>query len=96
MKGLISTILRTGFTKSQKPLADYIKYLYPLKYILRVNEVGWVASNDNSFWKFENNQNRVALFQDIGNIQKKSVTDDAYFRIINRFENGDRYGINVE
>ena len=95
MKNLIGTILRTGFTKSQKPLADYVKYLYPLKYILRVNEVGWVACNHNAFWKFENKQNQMDLFHDVLSIQKRGVSYDAYFRIINRFENGDRYGIEI-
>ena len=93
MKNLINTILRTGFTRSQKPLEDYIKYLYPLKYILRVGEAGFVCCNHNPFWRFENKQNQMELYHDIRGVHRRSMTDDAYFRIINRFENGDKYGI---
>lgn len=95
MKNLITTILRTGLTKSKKPLEDYIKYLYPLKHILTVNQFGWVTCNNNGFWKPGNNQNRTELFNDVYGIHKKSITDNNYFRIINRFENGDRYGIEL-
>ena len=95
MKNLIQTILRTGLTKSKKPLEDYIKYLYPLKHILTVNQFGLVVCNDNGFWKPENNQNRTELLHDIYGINKKNIKDHSYFRIINRFENGDKYGIEV-
>lgn len=96
MKSRIRTILRKGFSKSKKPLEDYVEYLYPLKHILTVNEVGWVTHNNNLFWETENIRNRTALFNDIGSIQKKSISDAAYFRIINRFENGDKYGIKID
>ena len=95
MKNLIGTILRTGLTKSKKPLEDYVKYLYPLKHILTVNQLGWVVCNGNGFWKPGNNQNRTELFNDVYGIHKKSITDNNYFHIINRFENGDRYGIEL-
>lgn len=95
MKNKIRTILKSGFTKSQTSLEEYVKYLYPLKYILGVNEKGWVAYNNNPFWRAGNIRNRTALFNDIANIQKKSVSDAGYFHIINRFENGDKYGIEI-
>lgn len=95
MKNLIGTILRTGLTKSKKPLEDYVKYLYPLKHILTVNQLGWVVCNNNGFWKPENNQNRTELFHDVYGIQRRKITDSSYFHIINRFENGDRYSNSV-
>lgn len=95
MKNLIGTILRTGLTKSKKPLEDYVKYLYPLKHILTVNQFGWVTCNNNGFWKPENNQNRTELFNDVCGIQRRKITDGSFFHIINRFENGDRYGIEL-
>lgn len=95
MKKIIATILKTGYTKSRKPLTEFIHYLYPLKHILKVNELGWVTCNDNSFWKPENNQNRTELLHDICSIQKRNIKDSSYFHIINRFENGDKYGIEI-
>ena len=86
MKNLIRTILRTGLTKSKKPLEDYVKYLYPLKHILTVNQLGWVVCNDNGFWKPENNQNRTELFNDVYGIHKKSIAHNNYFHKINNLE----------
>lgn len=93
MKNTISTILRSGITKSKKPMEDYIKYLYPLQYILKTNEFGYVVSNDNKFWKPENIQNRTEFWKDVLSIGRKAIQDSGYFRILNRFENGDSYGI---
>lgn len=93
MKQLILSVLKNGYTTSKKALKDFTNYLYPLKHILQVNCAGWVACNDNDFWKIENQQNRLDLMGDIMAIHKASVTDHAYFHILNRFENGDKYGI---
>ena len=95
MKNIIEMIIRTGFSKSKRPLEKYIRYLYPLEYILTINELGWVVCNDNEFWNPENNQKRLEFLQDIHKISKKSMKDNSYFHFINRFENGDRYGIEV-
>ena len=96
MKKSITTILRKGVTTSTKSIADFVGYLYPLEHVLCVNESGFVACNDNAFWAFENMQNRRDFYHDICRIEKRSVQDNAYFRILNRFENGDKYGIEVE
>lgn len=93
MKNTISTVLKTGITKSKKPLEQYVKYLYPLKFILNTNEMGDVVGNDNKFWKPENIQNRMEFCKDVLRIGRKTMQDDGYFRILNRFENGDGYGI---
>ena len=95
MKKSITTILRKGFTTSGKPLADFISYLYPLKHVLCVNGSGQVTCNNNAFWSLENMHNRRDLYHDICSIEKKTVADNSYFHILNRFENGDRYGIEV-
>ena len=95
MKSLILTILETGSTKSKKPIEDYISYLYPLRNILKVDECGRITHNNNAFWRFENRRNRADLICDIYNIRKKGIRDNSYFHIINRFTNGDRYGIEV-
>lgn len=97
MKHIISSILRNGVTTSKKKtLDDYIKYLYPLKYILEIDsDTKWVRCNRNAFWYEPNNQNRIELYHDIMAIHRANIKDDAYFRIINRFENGDKYGIEI-
>ena len=59
MKKIISNLLSSGFTKSKKPMEEFTKYLFILKYILKVNEFGWITCNDNAFWKAENIQEHV-------------------------------------
>ncbi|OLA94862.1 MAG: hypothetical protein BHW64_01825 [Candidatus Melainabacteria bacterium LEY3_CP_29_8] len=95
MKKIISNLLSSGFTKSKKPMEEFTKYLFILKYILKVNELGWITCNDNAFWKAENNQNRIDLMHDVLAIHKKDIRDTSYFHIMNRFANGDKYGIEV-
>ena len=97
MKQIIITILSNGFTTSKKyNLEDCIKYLYFLKYIFKTNSfTNCVCCNDNVFWLVSNNQNRIELLHDIIAIHKADIKDSAYFRIINRFENGDKYGIEI-
>lgn len=95
MKSLILTVLEIRTTKSKKPIEDYISYLYPLRNILKVDEFGRVTHNNNAFWKSENRNNRADLICDIYNIRKRSIRDSSYYHILNRFENGDRYGIEV-
>lgn len=97
MKKFIEGILRRGYTHTAKySLEDYIKYLYPLQHILQYSPAGFVSCNNNKFWRPENNQNRIELFYDVCGMRKAKPTDNCYFRIINRFENGDKYGIVVE
>lgn len=95
MKNIILKVLRTGYTVSKKPLEEYIKYLYILKYIFREDSVGSACCNKNSFWDYKNIKNRTELISDIANIDRRSMADDYYYHIINRFENGDKYGIDV-
>ena len=96
MKRIIATLIRTGITTSKKPIEDLIKYLYPLRYIITLNSAGLISCNTNPFWKKENSKNITELYRDILAISKHSITDSGYFKIINRFENGDKYGIVIE
>lgn len=96
MKNLIVTVLQSGFSTTKKPLADFIKYLYITKYIFHTDSLGRITHNDNPFWKPENRKNRVQLLRDVHSIHRNNVQDSAYYTIINRFENGDKYGIAVE
>lgn len=96
MKNLILKILKTGYTTSKKPLEDYVKYLYLLKYIFRTDSIGLVVCNNNPFWEHTNNKNRMDLYCDIMYMHSRKPTDDYYYKIINRFENGDKYGISTD
>lgn len=99
MKQIVAGILRRGFTTSKKvTLKDCTGYLYPLRYILTEGNPAFgqsVVMNDNPFWKPENRKNQTDLLYDILGIHRHSVMDTCYFHILNRFENGDRYGIVV-
>lgn len=97
MKQIIKNILINGFSKTKRyTIDDITNYLYILQYIFINNpDVGMITNNDNKFWQRENNKNRIELISDISSINKSTITDGGYFRIINRFENGDRYGIEI-
>lgn len=95
MKKTIETILSRGYTTTKKPIEEFTNYLYILKYILKVNEVGRIMCNNNCFWSVANKKNRMQLIHDISLIRRKSINDNSYFHIINRFENGDKYGIEI-
>ena len=96
MKNLTLKILRTGYSTSKIPLEDYTKYLYLLKYIFNTDSTGRVSCNDNPFWEHTNQKNRMDLYHDIMNMRGKKLTDGYYYKIINRFENGDKYGISTK
>lgn len=93
MKNIILTALKTGMTRTKKSLAEFTAYLYPLSYLFTTNDLGWIVCNKNPFWSEENNYKRIALINDIKAIHRKNMKDSAYFHILNRFENGDGYGI---
>jgi hypothetical protein len=96
MKNRIYNLLKNGYTETKKYTEqDLIKYLYPLKYIIQTQEY-FIGCKRNKFWDYTNNENRWQLMDDISQIHRAKVTDTAYFRIINRFENGDRYGIEIQ
>ena len=92
MKKNILQILRTGVSRSKEPLERYYKYFYFFKYLIQ-REGDLTITRRNDFWSFANKQNRLELINDIYKVRRFTMTDDAYFSIINRFENGDAYGI---
>lgn len=99
MKKIVAGILRRGFTTSKKVSAKGCRnYLYPLQYILEDTEPGLgmtVRCNSNPFWDPQNNKRIHELMYDILGIHRHNIMDTCYFNILNRFENGDRYGIVV-
>lgn len=99
MKHIIAGILRRGYTASKKVTAkDCRGFLYPMQYILEDAEPGLgmtVRCNQNPFWSPDNHQRAAELMHDILAIHRHNIMDGAYFHILNRFENGDRYGIEV-
>lgn len=95
MKNIIMRILLTGYSSSKKTIKDFTSYLYILEYVLTTNTLGFVVAKNNAFWNIENEKNRLELVNDISSIRRKDIKDTSYFHIINRFENGDKYGIVV-
>lgn len=97
MKNAIYNLLKNGYYNGRKyTIDDMCKKLYFLKYIARADEVLQVRTKSNTFWEHTNNDKRIELLHDLYGVHKFSVTDIGYFRIINRFENGDGYGITKE
>ena len=94
MKNTISTLLRTGFTRTRKySVKDCGKYLYILNYILEVSPAGFISCNKNPFWGQANIKNRMELLYLVKGIRRAVISDRCYFEIVNRFENGDGFGI---
>lgn len=91
MKKIIIGILAKGYTTSKKSIEELTKAFYPLKYLI-TNKHGIITCNDNAFWKYENHRNRCELIADLS-MAKLGDIKGFYFHILNRFENGDVYGI---
>lgn len=94
MKNAIYNLLKNGYYNGRKyTIDDMCKKLYFLKYIARADEVLQVRTKSNLFWEHTNNDKRIELLHDLFRVHQFKITDNAYFHIINRFENGDGYGI---
>lgn len=96
MKQIIINILCNGFSNTKRPLEEICDYVFILKYIFKKSEWGGICCNENAFWDSNNNKNRIELMQDIMDVKRRSVKDFSYFHILNRFANGDKYGIETE
>lgn len=93
MKKAIIRLLENGYYDGKKyTVDDFIKKFYPLRHIIKAGELT-VINKPNHFWNFGNNRNRRELIADLSQVHYFNVKDTAYFHIINRFENGDGYGI---
>ena len=95
MKNCIYNLLKNGYTETKKyTVENFTRYLYLLQYIIEKQEY-FIGCKRNNFWNHTNNENRFQLMHDISQIHRAKMTDGAYFHILNRFENGDRYGIEI-
>lgn len=93
MKKIIIGLLARGYTTTKKyTLDDLTRAFYPLNHIVKVNELGWIRCNSNSFWKHTNNINRCELIADLATAKLGDIKSNLY-HILNRYENGDHYGI---
>lgn len=93
MKKIISHILLAGYSTTKTPLFALVNYLYPLKYILVSGGPITIQGNDNPFWSPANNQRRIELYHDVMGMHGRSMKKGTYRAILDRFENGDGYGI---
>lgn len=96
MNNIIAKILKTGMSKTRKyTVDDLVRYFYPLKHIIQQNDaVGAITLKENEFWSFENDKNRMEFLRDCQNLGS-SMTEGSRFKMLNRFENGDKYGIDT-
>jgi len=92
MKDTILRILRNGYVRTNKySLEDLARRFYPITRIAKYDKViGGISCNDNTFWSADNQQNRMALYHELA--KSKAGIKGMYF-ILNRYENGDKYGI---
>lgn len=96
MKKTIISFLSKGYTTTKKyTLEDLTRKFYPLKYIAQKRSDGNIWLTSNNFWQDSNNEKRLALIKDLHGAKLGDIKG-AYFSIINRFENGDHYGIEVK
>lgn len=93
MKQIIANILRAGYSITQTPLFALVNYLYPLKYILVSGGPTSICCNDNPFWGPCNAERRMELAHDVMGMHGRSMKKGTYRAILDRFENGDGYGI---
>ncbi|MGN0005358.1 MAG: hypothetical protein ACI37Z_05250 [Candidatus Gastranaerophilaceae bacterium] len=90
MKRVIDTLLRTGYSKTQKYKVKDLPYF--LKPIFKDIDGFGITCNKNSFWDPTNIENRMKLIHDMQGYNK-NIQKGTSFRIINTYENGDAYGI---
>lgn len=96
MKGIVEHLLLTGTTNSKKRLSDFVGYCSILKYILTEDRDGRVVINNNPFWKYENNENRIMFARLLSSSRKRNVQDLSYYKILNIMTNGNRFGIQTD
>lgn len=100
MKQVILKILRTGISnKTKYTVEDLENYCYIFKGLFKKSDFtnNVITCNNNKFWSYENKQKRFELIDDFKNFSKNSITaiGNTRFTILNRYESGDRYGIDV-
>ena len=94
MKRTIIRFLTNGYTATRKYTLDELsRAFYPLKHIAQKRPDGNIWLTSNNFWQDSNNANRIELIADLSACRLGDIKDGGYFHILNRFENGDGYGI---
>jgi hypothetical protein len=100
MKRMIMTILQQGFSTAKNKkghnLDDLIHYFPPLKHLVEKCDVMNIRCNKNPFWSKSNNENRNALYYDFFRVLQASSKDPTWVSILDRIENGDKYGIKID
>lgn len=93
MKKIILGFLARGYTTTKKyTLDDLTKAFYPLKHIAQTRPDGNIWLTSNNFWQDHNNRNRYELIADLTTAKLGDIKNNLY-HILNRYENGDHYGI---
>lgn len=96
MKNVLLTLLRTGVSNTKKfKVEDFAKYLPGVANLLFEQREWGITAKSNDFWKHDNNPRAGELRHDIEAVKRASVRDISYFHILNRLNNGDRYGISA-
>lgn len=92
MKKIIIGLLARGYTTTKKyTLDDLTKAFYPLKHIAQ-QDGHIIRTKNNNFWNYENNRNRCELIADLASAKLGDIKSNLH-HILNRYENGDHYGI---
>ena len=92
MKNILINLLTKGYTKTKKyTIKDIEEFCYILQGLFQ-NKNGIICCNSNYFWHYENNNKRMQLIQDLKGYSK-DIRKGTKFTILNRYENGDAYGI---
>lgn len=96
MKKIIIGFLARGYTTTKKyTLDDLTRAFYPLKHIAQTRSDGNIWLTSNNFWQDHNNHNRCELIADLTTAKLGDIKSNLY-HILNRYENGDHYGIEKE
>lgn len=96
MKKILINLLCCGCSNTKKyKVKDFAKYRPGVAHLIFQQHPWGVSSRNNDFWKDENKERREQLRNDINNVKRTSSNDQGFFLIINRLNNGDRYGISL-
>ena len=90
------TIIKLLKDKQVKTKATAIELMSEIRFlalIIKNGNNGTIMANNNAFWSDSNTNNRLTLANDLSKVTKFKITDHYYFHILNRFENGDHYGM---
>lgn len=93
MKQIIKNLLNTGYSRTTKGAEILNRYFMLRPAVTLLDNGNLKANRANAFWSQGNNANRIELACDVVLSHKWSATDRYCFHILNRFANGDAYGM---